>query len=78
MNQPRMHMRPPILKPPPLLPPHPIPLGCPRALALSALLHASILHWLSMHSPSVFVRSHIQNSASENTVAPGKSRPLTQ
>ena len=26
------------------LPPHPIPLGCPRALALGALLHALRLH----------------------------------
>ena len=33
---------------PSLLPPHPIPLGCPRAPALSALLHASNLHWLSI------------------------------
>uniref|UniRef100_A0A4W2CE62 MPV17 mitochondrial inner membrane protein like 2 n=2 Tax=Bos TaxID=9903 RepID=A0A4W2CE62_BOBOX len=31
-------------EPPNLLPPYPIPLGCPRALALSALLHASNLH----------------------------------
>ena len=30
------------------LPPHPIPLGCPRALALGALLHASNLHWSSI------------------------------
>ena len=30
------------------LPPHPIPLGCPRAPALSALLHASNLHWSSV------------------------------
>jgi len=30
------------------LPPHPIPLGCPRALAVSALLHASNLHWSSI------------------------------
>ena len=29
-------------------PPHPIPLGGPRALALSALLHASNLHWSSI------------------------------
>ena len=29
-------------------PPHPIPLGCPRALALSALLHALNLHWSSI------------------------------
>ena len=27
---------------------HPIPLGCPRALALSALLHASNLYWSSI------------------------------
>ena len=35
-------------EPPSHLPPHPIPLGCPRALALSDLLHASNLHWLSI------------------------------
>ena len=30
------------------LPPRPIPLGCPRAPALGALLHASNLHWASI------------------------------
>ena len=30
------------------LPPHPIPLGCPRAPALSALFHALNLHWSSI------------------------------
>ena len=30
------------------LPPHTIPLGCPRALALGALLHAPNLHWPSV------------------------------
>ena len=30
------------------LPPYPIPLGCPRALALSALLHAFNSHWSSI------------------------------
>ena len=30
------------------IPPHPIPLCCPRALALSALLHALNLHWSSV------------------------------
>ena len=31
------------------LPPHPpVPLDCPRAPALSALLHASIMHWASV------------------------------
>ena len=29
-------------------PPHPIPLGCLRAPALGALLHASNLHWSSI------------------------------
>ena len=33
---------------PSYLPPHPIPLGCPRAPALSAQLHALNLHWLSV------------------------------
>ena len=33
----------------PLLPPsHPIPLGCHRAPALGALLHASVSHWPSV------------------------------
>ena len=43
-------MCPPNPEPPSHLPPYPIPLGCPRALALGALLHtwnshrSSILH----------------------------------
>ena len=41
-------MCPPILNPGSLLPPHPIPLGCPRAPALSALLHELNLHWSSI------------------------------
>ena len=36
------------LQPPFYIPPHPIPLGCPRAPALSALLYASNLHWSSI------------------------------
>ena len=45
MNQPWVHMCPPILNPSSHLPPHTISQGCPRALALSALLHALNLHW---------------------------------
>ena len=30
------------------IPPHPIPLGCPGARALGALLHALNLHWSSI------------------------------
>ena len=45
MNRPEVYMCPPILNPLPL---HPIPLDCPRALALGALLHASNLDWSSI------------------------------
>ena len=47
MNQPWVYMS---LHPktPSHLLPYPIPLGCPRAPALSALLHALNLHWSSI------------------------------
>ena len=48
MNQPRVHMCSPILNPFPISFPTHIPLGFSRALALSALLHASNLHWSSV------------------------------
>ena len=41
-------MCPPLMKPPSHFLPHPIPLGCPRALALCALLYALNLYWLSI------------------------------
>ena len=47
MNLPWVYMGPPSWTPS-RLPPHPIPLGCPSAPALSALLHASHLDWLSI------------------------------
>ena len=47
MNQPWVCMFPFLLKSPPTSP-HPIPLGCPRTPALSALLHALNLHWSSV------------------------------
>ena len=37
--------------------PHPITLGCPRALTLSALLHASNLHWSSMLCMVAYISS---------------------
>ena len=43
-NQPWVYMCPPILNSPSTPPPHSIPLGCPKALALSALLNASALN----------------------------------
>ena len=38
----------PYPEPPSHLPPHPTPQGCPSALALSALFHASNLDWSSI------------------------------
>ena len=47
MNQPWVNMCPPPPEPHSHIPPHSIPLGCPRAPALGALLQASNLHWSS-------------------------------
>ena len=41
-------MCPPHTETPSHLPPHSIPVGCPRAPALGALLHALNLHWSSI------------------------------
>ena len=47
---------PPHPKPSPHLPPDPNPLGCPRSLALGALLYALNLHWSSiLHMVIVYV-----------------------
>ena len=48
MNQAHVYMYPSILNTSSHLPSHPILLGFPRALALSALLQASNLHWSSI------------------------------
>ena len=48
MNRPQVYMYPPHPEHPTHLPPHPIPLGCPKARVLSALLHALKLHWPSI------------------------------
>ena len=53
MNQPWVYMCPSILKLP-YLSPHPLPLGYPRAPPLSALFHASNLHWSSILQSFVF------------------------
>ena len=47
MNQSQVHIS-THPEPPSKLPPHPIPLVCPRASPLSALLHAWNLHWSSI------------------------------
>ena len=48
MNQWRVHTYPPDPEHPSHLPPYLIHLDCPRAPALSALLHATDLHWSSI------------------------------
>ena len=45
----------PHLEPPSLLPPHPISLGCPSPLALSALFHASNLDWWSISHMVIYM-----------------------
>ena len=42
-------------EPPPHLPPHPTPPGCPSALALSALFHASNLDWSSVSHMMIYM-----------------------
>ena len=42
-------------EPPSHLPPHPIPQGCPSALALSALFHASTLDWSSISHMVIYI-----------------------
>ena len=54
MNQPRVYMC-PTSRTSTHLPPHPIPLGCPSALALSALFHASNLDWSSISHMVIYM-----------------------
>ena len=63
LNQPWVHVSPSILNSPPLLRLYLIPLGCPRAPALSVLLHASSLHWSSiLHMVIYMFRGYSLNS----------------
>ena len=55
MNQPWVYMCAPIPKPTSHLPTQPIPLGCPNALALSALFHASNLDWSSISHMVIYM-----------------------
>ena len=48
MNQPKVHLCPPILEPSSHLLPYPTPLGCHRAPALGSLHHTASSHWLSI------------------------------
>ena len=47
-------------EPPSHLSPHPIHLGCPSALALSALFHALNLDWLSVSHMVIYARVQVQ------------------
>ena len=48
------------------LPPHPLPLGCPRALALGALLHAWNLHWPSILHMVMYMFQYYSLKSSHN------------
>ena len=54
MNQPWVYMCPPVLNPS-HLPAHPILLGCPSALVLSALLYALNLDWSSISHMVIYM-----------------------
>ena len=51
-------------------PPHPIPIGCPRASALSALLHASNLPWSSILHMVIYMFQCILNAILSNHSTP--------
>ena len=55
MNQPWVHMCPPRPELHSHLPLYPIPLGCPRAPGMSALLHASNLHWSAISHMVIYM-----------------------
>ena len=74
MNQPRVYMCPPSWTRS-HLPPHPISLGCPRALALSALLHASNLHWWSiLHMVTIYMFQCYSLNSSHPCLLPGSPK----
>ena len=54
----------------PHLPPHPIPLGCPRAPALSALLHALNLHQSSTLHQVIYMLQRYQVTSSHPCLLP--------
>ena len=56
--------------------PHPIPLGCPRALAFGALFQASNLYWSSIFS-SVQSHSHVRLFVTSCTEAHQASLSIT-
>ena len=57
------------LEPPSHLPPHPNPLGYPRAPNLSALLHASNLHWSSIVHMEIYTFQCKNLQAFENQIS---------
>ena len=63
MNQPWVYMC-------PLRPPHPIPLGCPSALALSALFHASNLDWSSISHMVIYMFQIYSLKSSHSLILP--------
>ena len=63
-------------EPPSHLPYHPITLGCPRAPALSALLHASNLHWSSILHVVVYIFQCYSLKSSHTHLLPHSAKVL--
>ena len=70
MNQPLGYMCSPHPEPPSHLPPHPIPLGCPSAPALNALLQASNLHWSSISHMVIYMFQYYSLKSSHPCLLP--------
>ena len=60
----------PVLRPPLHVPPHPIPLGCPSALALNALLHALNLDWSSISHVVIYMSQYYSLKPSHPRLLP--------
>ena len=73
MNQPQVYMCPPswTLS---HLPPHPIPLDCPSAEALSALIHASNLYWSSVSHMVIYMFQCYSLKSSHPRLLPQSSK----
>ena len=76
MSHPWVHMCCPILNPPSISLPNSIPLGWPRALVLSALLHASTLLWSSVLHMVIYMFQYYSLKSSHHLLSPTESKSL--
>ena len=73
-NQPRVYTCPTNPEPPSHLPLYPVPLGCPRASVLCALLHTSNLHWSSILHMVIYMLQCYSLKSSHPLLLPQRSK----